>query len=1003
MGINYASTGCGRVSRHISFSDKANKNSVGRLLEYGVRAVQTYTTLDSTPQIVMTNQITSMSKRQYRIPFLAYVHGTVKTQSGVGVESVTVTYCHIDRTTGHSDAKPGLCPLVSFTTNLLGEWSGQILVSDVNWTNTIENFYVQAFYNQTLSNNRFIIHSFQPLSQTVAITHLSNQFNSIIDTTTISILGSVKFDPLNMVGGSYNCPFANVPVVLVQGNGQLINTTSDSTGNFSFSVTLSDSVSIYLPYHNGNTWRSTMSVAGVTTPDLTTPATIYSYTDNLSLIAAVYDFTFESVTNDGNCWVRVLAKVNNIITTNAGDTVLNGLFQQFGTGNIKYIVNGATYNYYKRLTNKVSFNFYTNFATTWTNQSNVFNKDFKIYSTYNDLLLNEKSWQYCSFNVPNIGYPGNCGPNGPVMNMWSGFNSSVSKDTLIQSSEIWIQLLPEATSRRLGATADTTRYIPPPSKVPSVVPTIIPTISKSPTVAPTKIPSKIPSTFPSNIPTMPTREPTTSIPSKTPSRKPTTLPTKVPSVVPSMPSNAPSKVPSISPSKTPITKAPSKTPSRNPITYRPSVTKGCTSIIDFSGSATSNVISGNSNCRSFTFPKTSKQVQICTYLIDSPNTATYLWQVGYFNTLYPGGLGLGDCPYHDICPSHMMQMNVSSIWSFNDHRYNMISTPTSVVDGAGTYSIYGSNIAGVKGFDLLYSNQALNTFLPLPGVQTYTFLSFVADSPSSTQSSGILLQKLQVAAPCSPSVAPSVVPSRSPSLKPLTFIPLKPTLTPVIAPSIIPTYVPTSPTCTPSATPSAPTYTPTSTELNVYELSSKVSFSSRPILMHQFQFTKSKSKSISASCHQYIFDTIENATADVCNGVEITNGQAVFFPSQTYKAPYIQVNNIAEMSQVNAFSIATWVTLGSNTYDGSYPLFSFGDISFPDINTYSNTSSVSPYEPLGCYSTQATLVEMTVWKSNDVLTLENCSAYANNNGYSYFAFGPTLCRFVVLFLNLIIM
>ena len=405
VGINYASTGCGRVSQHISFADQVNKNSVGQLLEYGVRAIQTYSNMDTVNKTVMANQITSMSKRQYRIPFLAYVSGTVKTSSKTGVENVTVSYCHIDRNTGQKDTNPKYCPLVSFTTNLLGEWSGQILVSDIGWIDTVENFYITAFYNQTLSNNRFIIHTFSPSSQEVAITHLTNQFNKIVDTTTISIFGSVQFDPLYMGGGSYFCPFANVPVVMVQGNGQIVSTNSNSSGNFTFSVTQSDSVSIYIPSYNGNQWRSVMSVAGVTSPDLTVPSDIYSYTDTSAI---VHEFQYNLNTNDGGNWIKVLAKVNNIVTINPGQDVLNGLFRQFGTGIIKYIVGGEVYNYYKRLSFKTQFDFYTNFAVTWGNQSNILSKDFSMHSTYIDLLANVNSWKYCSYDTPNIGYPGLC-------------------------------------------------------------------------------------------------------------------------------------------------------------------------------------------------------------------------------------------------------------------------------------------------------------------------------------------------------------------------------------------------------------------------------------------------------------------------------------------------------------------------------------------------------------------------------------------------------------------
>ena len=1015
VGINYASTGCGRVAQHISFADKVNMNSVGQMLEYGVRAIQTYTNLDSNPPIQYTNQVTSMSKRQYRVPYLAYVSGTVVTQSGVGVEGVTVTYCHIDRNTGQNDTNPGFCPIASFTTNLLGEWSGQILVSDVNWIDTVENFYITAFYNQTMSNNRYVVHTFQSNPQKVAIVHLSNQLNSITDTTTISLFGSIQFDPLNMGAGSYYCAFANVPVVMVQGNGQIINTTSDSTGNFTFSITQSDSVSVYIPYYNGNTWRSTMSVAGVTTPDLSSPATIYSYTDTLSTIAAVYDFTYDAITSDGNCWIRVLAKTNNIVTTNAGQTVLNGLFQQFGTGNIKYIVNGATYNYYKRLTNKATFDFYTNFAATWGSSNNILNTDFQMYSTYTDLLAGSNSWQFCNYDLPNIGYPGDCGQYGTIANMWTGYTSNTPSSSTAPSTEIWIQLLAGTTTRRLQASASPTKVpTSKPSFVPSRLPSNLPTKGPSnapvlPTKVPTFLPSNLPTKFPSQAPVLPTFIPTTA-PSVKPTKKPTVIPTIIPTAIPTtLPTITPSKTPSVTPTTiTPSIKPTlnptyipslkptkrSSVPSKFPITYPPSASKGCTSLIDFSGSATSGVVSKKSNCRSFPLPITTTKLAVCAYQIGSPLTPSYLWQVGYFNTLYPGGLGLNSCPYHDVCSGYMIQINASNIISFGNPRFSMITTPTTTTGDSHTYTIYGSNHHGVRGTEMLYSsNSSFNDLLPLPGVQIYKYLSFVAVASSKLQASGIILQKLQVSVPCPPSAAPSVLPTAVPTVIPSTIAPSRPTLTPVIAPTCLPTIIPTAPTFLPTITPSAPTFLPTTMQLSDYKASAVASFSSRPVLMHQFQFTGSQAKSVSSSCQQYIVDTIENTTASVCNYVEISNGQAIFAPNSYDPVPFIQINSIIELSDVNAFSLAIWVTLGSplNVGLGKYPLFSIGSISFPSPTTYSDTTNVSPYEPLACYSTQAALVQMTPGSSSSISSLSSCVAYANSNQYNYFAYGPNFC------------
>ena len=445
VGINYASKGCGRISQHISFTDKVNMNSVGQLLEYGIRAIQTYTVSNDTGgHTLMVDQLTSMSKRQYRIPYLAYVSGMVQTQSGVGVENVIVTYCHVDRKTGKRDLNHHYCPTATFTTDKLGQWLGEIYVSDISWNNKVENFFIEAFYNQSLSNKRFIEHTFQPVSQNIAVTHLDKSISRVTDTTAISIFGSVQFDPLNMGEGSYFCPFSDVQIMMIQSNGQSISTTSDSNGTFSFSVTQSDTVTIYIPPYNGHEWRSIMSVAGSTSLDLSAPANFYSYTDTAS-VAVVHDFIYSAITDDGGHWIKVFEKINNLITVNTNQLVVNGVFQQYGTGNVKYVVNGAIYNYYKRLSYKTLFDLYTNFAFTWSDHNNILNKDFKMYSTYTDLQTDTNSWTHCDYNIPYVGYPANCAinKNFTVFNMWTGFTLDTPSSEP-QSTEIWIQVFPNA-------------------------------------------------------------------------------------------------------------------------------------------------------------------------------------------------------------------------------------------------------------------------------------------------------------------------------------------------------------------------------------------------------------------------------------------------------------------------------------------------------------------------------------------------------------------------------
>ena len=199
--------------------------SVGQMYEYGIRAIQTYTNLDSQSKTVYSDQTTNMTIIAFRVPFFSQVGGSVLTEAGTGVAGVKVTYCHIDRSTGQPDTNPLYCPVATFTTDMLGQYSGIIQVANVNWISLSESFYVFPFYNQSLLNNNYIVHSFLPSRQKVTISHLGSSLSSMIsitDTTAIAIIGSIEFDPLLMGNGYYQCPFNNVPVVLVQGNGQSV-------------------------------------------------------------------------------------------------------------------------------------------------------------------------------------------------------------------------------------------------------------------------------------------------------------------------------------------------------------------------------------------------------------------------------------------------------------------------------------------------------------------------------------------------------------------------------------------------------------------------------------------------------------------------------------------------------------------------------------------------------------------------------------------------------------
>lgn len=91
MGINYPSSGCGRLAKHISFTDKSVSKNVGDIVEYSIRVIQTYTNRETGQ--VFENVVSAMNTIPYRIPFLSDIRGAVKTDAGTGVENANVYYC----------------------------------------------------------------------------------------------------------------------------------------------------------------------------------------------------------------------------------------------------------------------------------------------------------------------------------------------------------------------------------------------------------------------------------------------------------------------------------------------------------------------------------------------------------------------------------------------------------------------------------------------------------------------------------------------------------------------------------------------------------------------------------------------------------------------------------------------------------------------------------------------------------------------------------------------
>ena len=67
--------------------------------------------------------------------------------------------------------------------------------------------------------------------------------------------------------------------------------------------------------------------------------------------------------------------------------------------------------YYERITPIPSgFSIFSMFKDSWNPINNIHNVDFKLYSSYNDLLYQRNPWSSCKF-ATDIGFPGECVPN----------------------------------------------------------------------------------------------------------------------------------------------------------------------------------------------------------------------------------------------------------------------------------------------------------------------------------------------------------------------------------------------------------------------------------------------------------------------------------------------------------------------------------------------------------------------------------------------------------------
>ena len=146
-----------------------------------------------------------------------------------------------------------------------------------------------------------------------------------------------------------------------------------------------------------------------------------------------YIFAPDSVQGDGYCVITILETIpvvarqqlagdifglrvlqpNDKAAVNIGATDTNRIFSQgkifkrecFDCNNNYSII------YYERISPiPANFSIYSMF-NQWNQLNNIFDKDFKLYSSFDDLLYKRNAWTSCKFDVLDIGFPGECKPN----------------------------------------------------------------------------------------------------------------------------------------------------------------------------------------------------------------------------------------------------------------------------------------------------------------------------------------------------------------------------------------------------------------------------------------------------------------------------------------------------------------------------------------------------------------------------------------------------------------
>jgi len=127
-------------------------------------------------------------------------------------------------------------------------------------------------------------------------------------------------------------------------------------------------------------------------------------------------------------WQMVFEQDNCVKNVDMGQNAVNHLFNQSFV--FRYDIDGKPYAFYKRISPiKGRFSIYDLMLTHWkVDASHKLGRDFKLYSTEEDLANDTNEWSMCSDQFSgalNQGFPGSCGLSKQVKGFWAASNQNL--------------------------------------------------------------------------------------------------------------------------------------------------------------------------------------------------------------------------------------------------------------------------------------------------------------------------------------------------------------------------------------------------------------------------------------------------------------------------------------------------------------------------------------------------------------------------------------------------